>query len=368
MYYNSNINYTQIMSAWKYISAYLIPGLALLGIMYGGLLSWLTVVVVFMMIPIAELFIGQNTHNLDEEAEAKAKNSLVYSMILWLFVPVPYLLCLYFGIRYTQGSFQTYEIIGNMVSIALCNGGIGITIAHELVHRKSVVEQYMGKVILMSVFYMHFAIEHVRGHHAHVATHEDPATAHRGQSYYHFWWSSVVGQWISAWKLEAKRLNKFGYPTIHFKNEMIQFSLMQAAYFGIWIWLFGWFFAFIVLGSGIVAFSLLEGVNYIEHYGLERKISKNGRYEKVDNHHSWNCDHVISRMLLFELTRHSDHHAVASRPYQTLRTLGESPQLPTGYPGMILLALVPPLWFRVMHPIIVDFERRSAVEHSHQHA
>ncbi len=362
MYYDQNSLNTVIMSAWRYISAYSIPGLALIGIIYGGLLSWLTVVIVFVVIPIAELFVGQNTQNLDEEAEAKAKNSLLYTMILWFFVPVPFMLSLYFGVRFTQGAYQMYEIVGNMVSIALCNGGIGITIAHELVHRKSTVEQYLGRLLLLSVYYMHFAIEHVRGHHAHVATHEDPATARRGQSYYDFWWSSVVGQWISAWKLETKRLGKFGYPAVHVRNEMIQFTVMQAAYFGLWSWVFGWTFALLTFAMGIVAFSLLEGVNYIEHYGLERKISPNGRYEKVDIHHSWNSDHVISRMLLFELTRHSDHHAVASRPYQILRTLGESPQLPTGYPGMILLALVPPLWFRVMDPIIVEFERRSAAE------
>lgn len=350
------------MPAWRYFSAYSIPGFALLGVLFGGLLSWLTVVVVFVLIPLAELLVGRNPENMDDEAEAKAKNSLLYSFVLWLFVPIPFLLTLAFGYRFNEGIYQTYESIGNVLSIALSSGGIGITIAHELVHRKSVFEQYLGRIILLSVFYMHFAIEHVRGHHALVATDEDPATARRGQSYYAFWWTSVWGQWISAWKLEAKRLNKLGNSTIHYKNEMIHFTLLQTGYVVILGWLFGWIFAMMALAMGIAAFSLLEGVNYIEHYGLEREVLENGRYEKVGNHHSWNSDHVISRMLLFELTRHSDHHAVASRHYQILRSLEESPQLPTGYPGMILLALVPPLWFRVMDPIVEDFDRRSAVE------
>ena len=350
------------MPAWRYLSAYSIPGFALLGVLYGGLFSWLTVVVVFVFIPLAELLVGRNPENMDEEAEAKAKNSLLYSFVLWFFVPIPFLLTLAFGYRFNEGAYQTYESIGNVLSIALSSGGIGITIAHELVHRKSVFEQYLGRLILLSVFYMHFAIEHVRGHHALVATNEDPATARRGQSYYGFWLTSVWGQWISAWKLEAKRLNKLGHSTIHYKNEMIHFTLLQAAYLIVLGWLFGWMFTAMALAMGIAAFSLLEGVNYIEHYGLEREVLGNGRYEKVGDHHSWNSDHVISRMLLFELTRHSDHHAVASRHYQILRSLEESPQLPTGYPGMILLALVPPLWFRVMDPIVEDFDRRSSIE------
>jgi len=347
------------MSAWKYISAYIIPAVALTGILYGGIFAWLTVILVFIIIPIAELIVGQNSSNFDPEAETRAKNSLLYSLIIWFFVPIPFLLTIYFGYRFNQGTYQTYETIGIMVSIALSNGGIGITIAHELVHRKSVVEQYLGRILLMSVFYMHFAIEHVRGHHALVATVNDPATARRGQSYYAFWWSSVWGQWISAFELEAKRLIKLGLPAIHARNEMIQFCVMQMVYAGLIIWFFGWVFAIIAVGMGILAFSLLESVNYIEHYGLERSILENGRYEKVGDHHSWNCDHIISRMLLFELTRHSDHHAAASRPYQILRSVDETPQLPTGYPGMILLALVPPLWFRVMDPIIDSFEHRS---------
>lgn len=350
------------MPAWRYLSAYSIPGFALLGVLYGGLFSWLTVVVVFVFIPLAELLVGRNPENMDEEAEAKAKNSLLYSFVLWFFVPIPFLLTLAFGYRFNEGAYQTYESIGNVLSIALSSGGIGITIAHELVHRKSVFEQYLGRLILLSVFYMHFAIEHVRGHHALVATDEDPATARRGQSYYAFWWTSVWGQWTSAWKLEAKRLNKLGHSPIHYKNEMIHFTLLQAAYLIVLGWLFGWMFTAMALAMGIAAFSLLEGVNYIEHYGLEREVLGNGRYEKVGDHHSWNSDHVISRMLLFELTRHSDHHAVASRHYQILRSLEESPQLPTGYPGMILLALVPPLWFRVMDPIVEDFDRRSSIE------
>ncbi len=347
------------MSAWRYISAYIIPAVALIGIIYGSMFAWLTVVFVFVVIPAAELLVGRDTSNMDEEVEARAKNSLLYSLILWFFVPIPFLLTLYFGYRFSEGIYQTHEIVGIMLSIALSNGGIGITIAHELIHRKSLVEQYLGRIMLLSVFYMHFAIEHVRGHHALVATEEDPATARRGQSYYQFWWTSVTGQWLSAWKLEARRLTKIGRPAIHIRNEMIQFCFMQSAYVVLLALMFGWVFALVTIGTGILAFSLLEGVNYIEHYGLEREVMDSGRYEKVGNHHSWNSDHVISRMMLFELTRHSDHHAVASRQYQILRSLEESPELPTGYPGMILLALVPPIWFRVMDPIIDTFEQRT---------
>ena len=239
-----------------------------------------------------------------------------------------------------------------MLSIALSNGGIGITIAHELIHRSNKFEQLLGRILLLSVLYMHFAIEHVRGHHATVATEEDPASAKKGQSFYAFLFPGIYGQFISAWQLESERLAKFKQSKLSLNNEMIQFMIVQSAFSFLIFYLFGFEYLILFLIVAFLSFSLLEVVNYLEHYGLERQKKSNGRYEKVTHHHSWNSDHILSRMFLFELTRHSDHHAVASRKYQILRTFDDSPQLPTGYPGMILLALIPPLWFKVMDPLI----------------
>jgi alkane 1-monooxygenase len=340
------------MAAWRYLIAYTIPLLVFWSMNMGGLFTWLPVLYVFMAIPIADYLVGRDTGNLDGEAEVRAKNSILYTVILWLFIPVQFGLIFWFGHLYSVGHLHGIAVVGAVLSIALNNGGIGITIAHELVHRSSKFEQILGRILLMSVMYMHFAIEHVRGHHATVATEEDPATAQKGQSFYAYLFPSIYGQMVSAWHLEIERLRKIKVAKFSLHNEMLVFFLTQLLLCVTIQYLFGWTFLGLFILTAFLSFSLLEVVNYLEHYGLERDIKSNGRYEKVSHHHSWNSDHVLSRMFLFELTRHSDHHAVASRKYQVLRTHDDAPQLPTGYPGMILIALIPPLWFRIMNPLV----------------
>jgi alkane 1-monooxygenase len=340
------------MGALRYLPAYTIPVLVFYSMTAGGWMVWLPVMYVFLVIPGLDLLVGADHSNLSLEQEAQAKSGRLYTLILWGFIPMQFGLLFWLGHLHLQGGLQPAEYAGIVLSIALSNGGIGITIAHELVHRSSKLEQWLGRVLLMSVLYMHFAIEHVRGHHALVATHEDPATARLGQSFYGFLFPSIVGQYRSAWHLESERLRKTKKPFWSIHNEMIVFSVMQLAFCALMLVLFGWVFLVLFLLISFLSFSLLEIVNYLEHYGLERDQLDNGRYEKVSHHHSWNSDHIVSRMFLFELTRHSDHHAVASRKYQILRTFDDAPQLPTGYPGMILVALFPPLWFRIMNPLI----------------
>jgi alkane 1-monooxygenase len=338
------------MGAFRYLPAYTIPVVVFYSMTAGGWMVWLPVIYVLGVIPGLDLLVGADHSNLSLEQEARAKSGWLYTLILWGFIPLQFGLLFWFGHLHLQGGIRPAEYAGIVLSIALSNGGIGITIAHELIHRSSRLERWLGRVLLMSVLYMHFAIEHVRGHHALVATHEDPASARLGQSFYGFLFPSIVGQYRSAWHLEAERLRRAKKRFLSFNNEMIIFSFMQVAFFGLILLLFGWVFAALFLLVSFVSFSLLEIVNYLEHYGLQRGELERGRYEKVSHHHSWNSDHTISRMFLFELTRHSDHHAVASKKYQVLRTFEDAPQLPTGYPGMILIALVPPLWFRIMDP------------------
>lgn len=340
------------MAAWRYLMAYTIPLLVFWTMNLGGLYTWIPVFYVFLAIPIADYLIGKDTGNLSGEDEIRAKNSILYTIILWLFIPIQFGLIFWFGYLFNVGHLDGFAAAGAIISIALNNGGIGITIAHELVHRSSKYEQLLGRILLMSVMYMHFAIEHVRGHHSTVATEDDPATAHKGESFYAYLLPSVYGQFVSAWHLETERLRKLKISTFSWQNEMILFLISQLLFCLFIQMVFGWTFLGLFLLTAFLSFSLLEVVNYLEHYGLERQKKSNGRYEKVSHHHSWNSDHILSRMFLFELTRHSDHHAVASRKYQVLRTHDDAPQLPSGYPGMILIALFPPLWFRIMDPLV----------------
>ena len=202
---------------------------------------------------------------------------------------------------------------------------------------------------------MHFFIEHNRGHHKNVSTPEDPSSARKGEMLYAFWFRSVIYSYLSAWKIEQDRLNKKGEPFISYDNEMMRFQVIQLSLLALIWWQFGWLIMLYFVAAATIGFLLLETVNYIEHYGLLREL-KGDRYERVMPRHSWNSNHVIGRIVLFELSRHSDHHYIASRKYQILRHINESPQMPTGYPGMMLMATFPPLWFYVMNKRVNNYQ------------
>ncbi len=339
------------MSILRYLPSFTIPLSAAAGIYMGGLYTFITPVYIFIMLPVAEYLMGQDNSNPDPEMEEKLKQSMAYSLLLWSFVPIQYALTAYLIWNFYQGHLTGYETAGAILAVGISNGGTGITVAHELIHRSNRFEQFLGRLLLLSTLYMHFAIEHVYGHHKHVATSEDPATAQKGENFYSYWLRTVPGQYLSAWSIERKRLSKKRLRFFSFRNEMLVFLIIQSLLVISLAVFLSLSTVLVFIASSVVAFTLLEAVNYLEHYGLERRMNED-RYEKVDHHHSWNSDFVISRMFLFELSRHSDHHATASRKYQVLRSFDDSPQLPTGYPGMIVLALFPPVWFRVMDPLV----------------
>ena len=364
------------MSTWKYLPSYSIPIAAAIGMWLGGYWTLITPLYVFLFIPLIEWLVGSNPSNHNPEQEVKAKASFGYTLLLWSYVPIQYALTGFFLLKLSAGGFSgpgmgvigsltgaqfsiglnsaiwIVGLIGATLSLGISNGGIGFTVAHELIHRSSKFEQSLGRALLLTTLYMHFAIEHVYGHHKHVGTEEDAATARKGETFYRFLIRSVPDQYRSAWEIEWKRLKKKKKGFWSFSNEMLGFQVTQLVWLATIFWLMGPVVALLYIVSCFLAFSLLEAVNYLEHYGLEREKDERDRYKKIDHHHSWNSDHVVSRMFLFELSRHSDHHMVASRHYQVLRSLDDSPQLPTGYPGMILLAIIPPLWFRVMNPLV----------------
>jgi len=257
-------------------------------------------------------------------------------------------LLLALGHYWTTEQFDVWERVGWVLSVALSVGGVGITVAHELVHRQARWQRSAGKLMLMGVLYMHFSIEHVRGHHASVGTQEDAASAPRGMNVYRFLLRTVPLQWWSAWELERKRLGKHGRAVWSIHNEMLWFLVCQLLWLILLTAMFGLVFLPVYLVVAALSFGLLEVVNYIEHYGLRREMRGHGRYEAVGPEHSWNSNHRLSRALLFELSRHSDHHLHALKHYQKLANGDRSPQLPSGYPGMVLLALVPPVWFWIM--------------------
>jgi alkane 1-monooxygenase len=238
--------------------------------------------------------------------------------------------------------------LGITIAYGMACGGIGINAAHELGNRTTWHEQLMSKMLLLRTLYRHFFIEYNRGHHKNVSTDKAPSSSRYGEGIYSFYFRTIIGSWLSAWSLEKellKRKNK-RFWSIH--NQMLRFQRIQLALVsGIAIF-FGLEILVLFMISSLIGALILETVNYIEHYGLSRK-KKGAHYERTKPIHSWNSNHPIGRLLLLELSRHSDHHYMANRKYPILRHFQENPQMPTGYPGMMLLALFPPLWFKVMH-------------------
>ncbi len=132
-------------------------------------------------------------------------------------------------------------------------------------------------------------------------------------------------------------------------NRMVVYTIANIITLSAILYFFGFEVLLAFLAASVIGILLLETVNYIEHYGLLRQKIENGRYERVNHQHSWNSDHLLGRLFLFNLSRHSDHHYNGSKKYQLLNSLSESPQMTTGYPGMMLFSLVQPLWFRFMN-------------------
>ncbi len=339
----------------KYLIAYTVPLAGFISIYNHGIASWTAVLYAFVLIPFIEFFVKQSQENLSAEDEENKKANIFFDLLLFLNLPIIFVLIICFFTLVTNNTFSTSDLIGKILSVGIVLGA-GINVAHELGHKSKWHEQLTAKAILLPTLYMHFFIEHNRGHHLNIGTPEDPATSRKGENLYFFWIRSVVFSYLGAWKLEAKRLKKNGQSIISIHNEMLVFQIIQVTYLMAIYMYFGSTALICAIAIAVVGFLLLETINYIEHYGLTRKKLPNGRYERVDVRHSWNSNHEFGRIVLYELTRHSDHHYKANRKYQILRHHDESPQLPLGYPGSMLLSFVPPLWFMLMNKQLKKIE------------
>ena len=337
------------MKDLKYLAAFSIPIVAIVGLFLKGGFTFLTPVYTFVLLPVLELILPVDSSNLTDQEVSNNLKRRIFDWMLYLNAPIVFSLLIYSFIEVTSSSLNTYEFIGIILSVGIVLGVNGINVAHELGHRQSSNERLLGKLLLLPSLYMHFYIEHNHGHHLHAATKEDPATARYNQTVYSFWFTSTIRQYFSAWRLQNKLLKNAGCVFFSVKNDMLWYTLIQSTYLIIVFIAFGVIGLLFAITAAIVGFLLLETVNYIEHYGLLRSKTPSGRYERVKEIHSWNSNHVIGRIVLYELTRHSDHHYKSSKKYQTLSCHQESPQMPFGYPTSMVIALIPPLWFKIMN-------------------
>ena len=335
----------------KYLMSYSIALFAFIGISLGGFYNYLAVVFTFVFIPFLEIIVRKSDEKYTDEEKKNRNLDPFFDLLLYLNIPIVFGI-FFFSLEKLAVTSSVYDIIGIILSASIVMATNGINVGHELGHRKSLIARTCSKLLYLPCQYMHFYIEHNFGHHINVATPEDPATARYKQTVYSFWITSVIRTYLSAWEIQLKLLKVSKRSFFSIKNDMIFYTLFQLSFLVLIYYNFGLYLTLLSIVMSIVSFLFLETINYVEHYGLLRKKEPSGRYERVKPHHSWNSNHTIGRIVLYELTRHSDHHFKSSKKYQVLESLDECPHLPHGYPTSILISLIPPLWFSIMNPLV----------------
>jgi len=310
---------------------------------------------VFAIFPLLDLIVGMDAANPPDSVIKWLEQDRYYRWCTYLYIPIQYAGLVLACWLWSSGKLSVIEDVGLALTMAMVSG-IAINTAHELGHKRASSERWLSKVALAQSAYGHFFIEHNRGHHVKVATPEDPASSRLGESFWAFWPRTVSGSLRSAWELEGVRLERMGKSHWSFRNDILNAWAMSVVLFGVLAAVFGVVVLPYLLIQAVFGFSLLEVVNYLEHYGLLRGKREDGRYERTAPEHSWNSNNVASNVLLYHLQRHSDHHANPMRRYQALRHFDQAPQLPTGYAGMIVMAAFPALWRRMMdHRVLAHY-------------
>lgn len=333
-----------------------------LGAAIGGWGYYLTPIVALLLHPLFDQLVGGMEKLRESDPTGKraaAPGAWLCQLILCAYAPLQVGIVVWSLWRFPQADLSWAERGGLLWSAGLATGGIGITAAHELVHRAKRYERALGLALLACVTYMHFRIEHVFGHHKHVATPRDPASADLGESLYRFWPRTLIGSFTSAWGIEANRMRAKNLRVWSPHNRMVQYLVIQGLIYAAITALFGWMGILFFLGQSLIAVFLLETINYIEHYGLRRE-KRGESYEPVGAHHSWDSQHQLTNWFLFNLGHHADHHREPLHAYDRIYVLRDSPKLPFGYSFSLLLTVVPPLWFKLMNPRVDRARARKA--------
>ncbi len=354
------------MPLWKrlgFLFVFVVPALmptaAWLGARSGrsDLMAWFPLFFLFVLLPIADYALGHDPQNPAPDSAKQLEHDVWFKLMTLAALPAQLGVMAWSGWHFAQAGFGLGGTIGWLLSQGIVGGVLAINVAHELIHKDTRLERTAGGLLLTSVGYHGFKIEHVRGHHVHVSTPEDASSARFGQSLWHFLPRALIRNTINAWRLEAQRLAKLGNRSASFDNELIRWTILWLAMLAaFWLWL------------GPIGLAMRSRKDSSPLARWKSSITSNttdwsderladGRYERTTHLHSWNSDYLISNLLLFHLQRHSDHHETPRRRYQNLLHHADSPQLPGGYAAMFLLALCPPLWFRIVDPRVRAFLR-----------
>ncbi len=347
----------QLSGAWKYFVIYLFAPIMGAAFVVGG--GWVFVVplVGFGLIPALELALPSAWHEFAQEETAPGCEQW-FSLALFLALPVQAILLALFLRRAPQA--EPVEWLGMVWTMGIACGVFGINVAHELGHRAGAANQMSALLLYSTALYSHMLVHHNRVHHPWVGTDRDPNTARPGENLFAFWVRSISASYLAAWNEESRRLRRQRKGALSLSNQMLVWQAAQAICLCLVFLLLGAKAAASLGGAALIGVLMLETINYIEHYGLLREPAPGGRLEPAAVHHAWNSEPLLGRVLLFQVTRHSDHHLHPTKAYQRLRRLPKSPEMPTGYPGMMILATLPPLWFRVMNPRLAAVRSRDS--------
>jgi alkane 1-monooxygenase len=325
-------------------------------------LWWIGPILLYGLLPILDAFFGADGENPPDDVIEHLENDRYYRYCTYAVIPFQLTSLVVACYLWTASDLSWLGIAGGLGLISKIGvtftigivGGIGINTAHEMGHKRESLERWLAKITLAQTFYGHFYIEHNRGHHVRVSTPEDPASARFGESFWMFLPRSVFGSIKSSWGLEKARMQRIEKSTWSIQNDVLNAWLMSVVLFGALTAVFGWQVLPFLLIQAAYGASLLESVNYLEHYGLLRQKTASGRYERCAPAHSWNSDHIVTNIFLYHLQRHSDHHANPVRRYQTLRSMDGAPNLPSGYASLISLTYFPPVWRKLMDHRVIE--------------
>ncbi len=334
----------------KYLLVWLLPLFACCGLYMGSWYSPGSFYLAFILVPILDALFPMYEDNFTEPTKKIRADNAFFDVLLLLNLPVLFALLFYFIYTISKVPHSAPEQIFLCLNMGIALGVLGINVAHELGHRQSLFAKIIAQLLLLPCLYMHFTKEHNYWHHKYVASAKDPSSAKLNEPLYTFWLRSISGVWKNAWQIEKRSLSARGLPWFHWRNVLLLKIGLQLSYL-IAVFIYGGICAVLAaLVAAFISILLLETINYIEHYGLLRSVSAQGKLEPVREKHSWNSNHSLGRIFLYELTRHPQHHQNAGVKYQNLENIRNSPQMKYGYPASMLLAMIPPLWFKIMNP------------------
>ena len=336
-------------SPWSYAGLLLMPILVCSGYWLGGWWNFITPGVCFIIHPLINIMLKEKKGNHNSYHHKSSYPVIAYRLVALLYVPVLLALTAWAVYKIGGSEKNAIQFTGLALSVGIVNGVIGFTLAHEFIHRYNRIEKTAGYLLLLNNCYMHYGIEHVWGHHVYACTPKDPHTAKTGESLYRYLPRAIYSTLLNAWEIEQKRSYRKKFFLSGSYNRIPLFMLLQFSLCVAIILFAGWKACLFFLLQCFIAIILLHIVNYLQHYGLLRNVTKPGRFERMGAHHSWNSGNRLPIINLFQLDNHADHHIHPTHPYETLHPLKDSPTHPTGYSGMVLLALIPPLWFYIVN-------------------